>query len=370
MNRIALIVAVVAAVIVIVRTVGIRRRHHRDVGRFSDAQIAEAGARLGLVPVAQVDGERATAPDPAAEHVTSALGAGNWESGAQYLEGAGTDWQERDRRSVLLAEEAVKDDAWLTAWRAARPRDPGAALVHARSLVYLAWEIRGSAQARSTTREQFDGFHRVLAQAKEAFGAAQDAAGDDPCPFVAELPLAMGLGYPHEAFAAIWAEIEKRDPYHLAAHRSALQYWCAKWRGSHEEAEAFGRAAAAKGAPGQLLSTIVLDAYFEYEIAHDDLNPGEYYRRPEIVAATDAALADVAAAHAANPHDPAVAPARHLLGSFLYWQNRYEEALAQFRLADGYAGTTPWSYYGDPATRYVKVRDYCAAQVARAGTGS
>ncbi|NEB74059.1 hypothetical protein G3I40_02210 [Streptomyces sp. SID14478] len=342
-----------------------RGKNPNRLGSFDDRQLAAAAAQFGLVPVEQIDSDEAMAPDAAAEQVKAAVRAGTWQEAARYLADAGRDWQERDRRSSLLAEEAVKDDGWLLAWRTARREDPDAALVHARSLVYLAWEIRGNAQAQGTTREQFDGFHRVLGQAREAFGAAQAVAGDDPCPFVAEMPLAMGLGYPHEAFEKIWAEVEKRDPHHLAAHHAALQYWCAKWRGSHEEAEAFGRAAAAKSTPGDLLSTVVLTAYFEYEISHQDLNPGEYYRGPHIVAATDAALADVAAAHEKNPHDRRLPPARHMLGHFLYSQNRYAEALTQFRHSDGYAGTPPWSYYGNPAKRYAKVRDYCAAQVAR-----
>ncbi|MEV1023042.1 hypothetical protein [Streptomyces sp. NPDC050264] len=334
------------------------------VGSFSDKQLASAARQFGLVPTEEIDGEAAMAPDPRFERVKSAVRAGNWQAGAAYLEDAGRDWAERNRRSNALAAEAVTDDGWLLAWRTARRDDPGAALVNARSLVDLAWEVRGGGLAGATTREQFAGFHGVLAQAREAFAAARALAGDDPCPFIAELPLAMGLGYDHEAFEAIWAEVEQRDPYHVGAHHSALQYWCAKWRGSHEAAEEFGRAAAAKGAPGQLLSTIVLDAYFEYEITDETLNPGTYYQQPHIVAATDATLADVAAAHAKDPHDRHIPPARHMLGHFLYWQNRYEEALEQFRAVDGYAGTTPWSYYGDPAERYARVRNYCAAQVA------
>ncbi|MEV3861070.1 hypothetical protein AB0J38_43025 [Streptomyces sp. NPDC050095] len=342
------------------------------VGSFSDKQLAAAARQFALTPVEEISADEAMAPDPLSEQAKSAVRAGNWQAGAAYLADAGRDWAERNRRANALAAEAVEDDAWLLAWRTARRDDPGAALVNARSLVDLAWTIRGGGLAGATTREQFDGFHRILAQAREAFDAAQALAGDDPCPFIAELPLAMGLGDPHERFEAIWAEVDKRDPHHVAAHRTALQYWCAKWRGSHEAAEAFGRAAAAKGRPGQLLSTVVLDAYFEYEITDETLNPGTYYQQPHIVAATDAALTDVAAAHAANPHDRLLPPARHMLGYFLYWQNRYEEALEQFRAVDGYAGTTPWSYYGDTAERYAKVRDYCAAQVValRAGAGS
>jgi hypothetical protein len=335
--------------------------------------LEKAAAELGFLPGEQLDTDRAYAPDPQITAVKDAVKAGNWQAAAEFLAGAGQDWQERDRRSSVLARAAVDDDSWLLAWRADRPEDdPDVALVLAESLIYLAWEIRGSARAKHTTEEQFAGFHRVLAQAREACARAQALAGDDPCPFIVELPLAMGLGYPNDRFEEIWAEIVKRDPHHLAAHTAALQYWCAKWRGSHELAESFARDAAAKGTPGQLLSLLPLQAYFEYEIAHDDLDQDEYYKRPEIVAAVDAALVDVAAAAAANPDDWRTAQVRHLLASLLFWQDRYEAAVEQFRLVDGYIDAVPWSYRGGRDAKiksYLRERDYSAAQVLKARGG-
>lgn len=335
--------------------------------------LEKAAAQLGFLPGEQLDTDRAYPPDPEITAVKEAVRAGDWKAGARFLAEAGRDWQERDRRSSVLADEAVKDDSWLLAWKAERPGDdPDVALVYAESLIYLAWEVRGSATARHTTQEQFAGFHRILAEARAAVAHAQALAGDDPCPFIVELPLAKGLGYPHEKFEEIWAEIVKRDPYHLAAHTSALQYWCKKWRGSHELAESFARSAAEKGAPGQLLSLLPLEAYFEYEIQHDDLEQDEFYKRPEIVAAVDAALVDVAAAAAANPDDWRLAQVRHLLASLLFWQDRYEAAVEQFRLVDGYIDAVPWAYRGGREAMikaYVRQRDYSAAQVVKARGG-
>lgn len=334
--------------------------------------MTKAAARLGLVPAEQLDTEHGLAPDPRFTAVREAVRAGDWEAGARFLAEAGRDWQERDRRSAVLGAEAVKNDAWLLAWKTERPEDPGAALVHARSLVYLAWEIRGSAYAKHTTQEQFAGFHRVLGQAQQACAQAQSLGGDDPCPFIVELPLARGLGYTHERFEEVWAEVVRRDPHHLAAHSAALQYWCAKWHGSHELAESFARSAAEKGAPGQLLSLLPLEAYHEYEIAHGDLERDEFYRRPVIVAAVDAALVDVAAAAAANPDDWRIPQVRHLLASLLFWQERYEAAIEQFRLIDGYIDAMPWYYVGDRnrmIKAYVRQRDYTAAQMLKARGG-
>ncbi|AZQ37036.1 hypothetical protein EJ357_29295 [Streptomyces cyaneochromogenes] len=341
-------------------------------GSIRNRDLPKAAAELGFLPGEQLDTDRAYPPDPRITAVREAVQAGNWQAAAEFLAGAGRDWQERDRRSSVLATEAVKDDSWLLAWRKERPEDADVALVLAESLIYLAWEVRGSSTARHTTQEQFAGFHRILDQAREAVAAAQALAGDDPCPFIVEIPLAKGLGYPHERFEEIWAEIVKRDPHHLAAHTSALQYWCKKWRGSYELAESFARSAAQKGTPGQLLSVLPLEAYFEYEIAHDDLEQDEFYKRPEIVAAVDAALVDVAAAAAANPDDWRIPPVRHLLASLLYWQDRYEAAVEQFRLVDGYIDTVPWAYRGSREgmiKAYVQQRDFSAAQVVKARRG-
>ncbi|MFI8764732.1 hypothetical protein ACIGN6_07405 [Streptomyces sp. NPDC053792] len=328
---------------------------------------AEAAARLGLLPADRLDTEEINPPSPEDAAVTEALRAGDWAAGAAYVEEAGRDWYERDRRISLVAEAAVEDDAWLLAWRRERPEDPAAAAVHASSLVYLAWEIRGSKQARHTTQEQFASFHRVLEEAREAFARAQELAGDDPTPFIDELPLAMGLGYPHEAFEAIWTEIEKRDPHHYSAYVSGVQYWCRKWCGSHEQALAFARRGADGARPGDMLTMFPLEAYFEQESYESGIEPQEFYNRPEVVAATDAALADLAAAEQLlDARDPRIVRTRHLVTWMLYWQDRYEEALAQFLLVDGFIGTRPWNYAGDPKARYTKVRDYTAAQVLKA----
>jgi hypothetical protein len=348
------------------------RKHTKGPGGVRTGDLPKAAAKLGFLPADRLDTDHVRAPDPRVTAVREAVRAGNWQAGADWLAEAGRDWEERDRRADVLASEAVQDDSWLLAWRTARPEDPGAALVHAESLIDLAWEIRGGGYAQYTTGEQFAGFHRVLEQAAEACAHAQSLAGDDPCPFIAELPLAMGQGYPHDRFEKLWAQIVERDPHHLAAHSAALQYWCAKWCGSHQLAEAFARSAAEKGQPGRLLTMLPLRAYFEYEIAHDDLNRDEFYKRPEVVEAVDAALVDVAAAAAANPDDRRLPQVRHLLASLLFWQDRHEAAVEQFRLVDGYINAVPWSYRGSREgmiKAYTGERDYSAAQVLKSRGG-
>ncbi|MFJ3582860.1 hypothetical protein ACIPPS_11630 [Streptomyces sp. NPDC090127] len=340
---------------------------HGSAGRVSNGDVAKAAAKLGLVPADRLDVEMIAPETPERKAVRAAVAAGDWKAAAAFAEEAGRDWHQRTRRITLLADLAVKDDDWLRAWLREQPQDPAANAVNASALVYVAWEIRGNLRAKATSSEQFDGFHRVLAQARAAFAKAQELAGDDPSPFIGELPLAMGLGLPHEYVEELWAEIEKRDPYHLTAHTNALQYWCAKWRGSHEAMHEFARRAAARGGEGRLLTLLPLEAYFEEETHESDIDPQSFYSRPEVVAATDAALADVAAATALmDPRDGRILMVRHMLAWMLFWQDRYEEALEQYREIDGYIGCAPWTYSSDPKDRYTNTRDYTAAQIVKA----
>ncbi|MBO1334722.1 hypothetical protein [Streptomyces sp. VRA16 Mangrove soil] len=314
--------------------------------------------RLGLVPYERVSGARTDVVTPEDQQVVRAVRDGDWEAAPRYLAEAGNDWQERDRRALLLGGT----DGHLAAWLAARPDDRDMALVRAHRLVTAAWQMRGAHAASHTSEGQFADFHRVLHRAREACHTAQRDAGHDPCPYIAELPVARGLGYSRKDLDALWTEIALRAPTHARAHHQALQYLCAKWHGSHKEAESFARAAAAAGHPGDLLSVLPLTACFERTLGLRPARRRSFYRRRDVVAATDSALVDVAAAQATDPHDPRLPQARHMLAYALHLQGRHDAALEQFRLVDGHAGSLPWSVYPDPAHEFVRARDRSAVR--------
>ncbi|MFH8347769.1 hypothetical protein [Streptomyces sp. NPDC018045] len=309
-----------------------------------------AAAGADLLPPERQDTER-SCPDPVADGVTAALSQGEWQAAAKAISAAGTDWERRSHLVGVAADRAAEDDTWLRAWEAERPDDPDAAVVRAAAQVTLAWEIRGGGWAEHTTSEQAAGFHRVLAEAGEAFVRAEALAlPDDPTPYVKRIPLYMGLNAPHEAMLELWSEVTARVPYHFEGHLNALQYWCAKWHGSAETARDFAGQAAAAAPRGSLLTALRLIAWYEH---HDDEAPSEAYGWPEVMGMTDDALRDVGAA---RPDDPRVASVRHLLAYFLTRQGRYEAALEQFREVDGYVNARPWRYYSDPAKIYCHFR--------------
>ncbi|GHE33815.1 hypothetical protein CP980_12765 [Streptomyces vinaceus] len=320
------------------------------------AREAAAVVALGFVAEEDLDTEQAQPAPPERTAAIAAVRSGDWEAGASYVEAAGSDWEERWQRVRALAEVAAEDDAWLLAWHAARPSDPTAALVDADTAVQVAWNVRGSQAGSRTTQEQFRLFHELLVKAQAAAHEAQRLADPaDPVPYMVEQPIAQGLGYPHDRYEKLWAEITGRDPRILTAHTTALQYWCQKWRGSHELALAFAHASAASGAPGELLSLLPLVAYVEQELHEQELTPETFFKEPGPRAAVDAALMDLAAA---DPADRRAVRLRHVLAWLLFWQDRDAEAVEQFRVIDGYIGALPWYYSGTPKGRYLYARNW------------
>ncbi len=327
------------------------------------AEQAAAVVALGFVAEADLDTEHAQPVPPERTAALAAVRSGDWEAGADWIEAAGQDWEERWSRVRTLAGSAAEDDAWLQAWKTARPGDPTAAVVDADTAVNVAWNVRGSQSGARTTQEQFRLFHDLLLTAQRAAHEAQKLADPaDPVPYMVEQNIAMGLGYPHEQYEELWAEITARAPKLLCAHTGCMQYWAAKWRGSHELALGFARTAAAGAEPGELLSLLPLIAYFENEARDKDLRAEEYYKEPEVVAAVDAALADLAAA---APDDRRAVSLRHMLAWMLFWQDRDAEAVEQFRHIDGYIGAIPWSYHSRPRQRYLYARDWAVRVTAQ-----
>ncbi|MFF5305510.1 hypothetical protein ACFY5F_39755 [Streptomyces sp. NPDC013161] len=335
-------------------------RAKRAEAQAKTKRVVIDAAAYGLAPANQLDTSFA-GPDPEADAVAESALAGDWRQAATYLAAAGRDWDLRWYRLGILTSAAAKDDAWLKAWRTEYPYDPAAALVHADALVTIAGEVRGDKLAKLTSAEQFEGFHRLLAEALPACQEAARMAPDDPSPWIAQISIALGLGWSHDDFRALWAEITARDPYHYRAHYSALQYWCAKWRGSHDSMFAFAEQAAASAPPGSLLPALRLDALFEYETRENDL---AVYERPYVKAAVDATLDAVAQMPPGHHRLPSI---RHMLAYTLFRTKRYAEGVEQFHAVGKYIGSVPWTYFNDPVKQFVYARTNTFVEWEKAG---
>ncbi|MYZ39146.1 MULTISPECIES: hypothetical protein [unclassified Streptomyces] len=279
----------------------------------------------------------------------------DWRAAAQLLAGTGMEGEVRWQRvqafagaaSLELQQRPGVGGAWLRAWRADSPKDAGGAAVHAEFLVQQAW--RSSAAGS-------DDFRIILEEARTVCGEAALLAPGDPVPYITELAVARGLGYPPERFDQLWAKVIDRAPAHMGAHLAALHYWCEKWHGSREEADHFATTSAARAPRGSLLAALPLFAVYEH-LPEVNLVQS-FYRSAVVSKAVEGALFAV---HAARSDDPMLAHVRHLLILFLVRQERWSEAMNQLVQVDGHVGALPWTLEGDPAAVYAVYRALAVA---------
>ncbi|RKN46961.1 hypothetical protein [Streptomyces hoynatensis] len=320
-------------------------------GPFGMGPEALAAASTGLVPVDQLD-VRLPGPDPQlVAALTEAQRDQNWRPAGQLLaltDDAELRWQRVQSLAGAAAMELARhratrtgtDAGWLRRWRTEEPKDAGGAQVYAQFLVWQAMADPGSAEHRI-----------ILEEARTVCGEATGLAPRDPVPFITELIIARGLGYPRAEFEALWGKVRERDPQHMGAHLAALAYWSEKWHGSRAEADAFATAAAATAPEGSLLPALPLFSVYEH-LPEITLSPG-VYTGAVVSDAIEAAQYAVNTARNGHPVEPHV---RHLLLCFLVRAQRYPEAAEQVRVVDGYVGAIPWVDGENPAGAYAEYR--------------
>ncbi|MFE5855801.1 MULTISPECIES: hypothetical protein [unclassified Streptomyces] len=279
----------------------------------------------------------------------------DWRAAAQLLSGTPKDGEVRWQRvqafagaaSLELQERPGVGGAWLRAWRSESPKDAGGAQVHAEFLVQQAW--RSSAVGS-------DDFRIILEEARTVCGEAALLGPGDPVPYIVELAVARGLGYPHDQFDQLWAKVIDRAPEHMGAHLAALRYWSEKWHGSRQEADHFATTAAARAPRGSLLASLPLFAVHEH--MPDLVMVQGFYQTAVVSKAMEGALYAV---HSARADDPMLAHVRHLLIQFLVRSERWAEAMHQLVRVDGHVGAVPWTESSDPAAEYTVYRNLAVA---------
>ncbi|WP_371654390.1 MULTISPECIES: hypothetical protein [unclassified Streptomyces] len=278
-----------------------------------------------------------------------------WRAAAQLLAGTPKEGEVRWQRvqafagaaSLELSQRPGVGGAWLRKWRSEAPKDAGAAQVHAEFLVQQAWRSSSAGQ---------DDFRIILEEARAVCTEAALLAPGDPVPYIIELAVARGLGYPHPEFEQLWAKVIDRAPNHMGAHLSALHYWCEKWHGSRTLADEFATSAAARAPHGSLLAALPLFAVYEH--MPDIVLVTDFHRTMVVSRALEGALHAV---HSARPDDPVLAHVRHLLAFFLVRAERWSESMDQFVHLDGFVGALPWTLSQDPAAEYAIYRALAVA---------
>ncbi|MGW7313234.1 hypothetical protein [Streptomyces sp. NPDC054865] len=313
-------------------------------------------ADYGFVREEQLD-IRVPGPD---QDLMDALGnvqrSGHWQAASALLAGTPKEGEQRWQRvqsfggaaALELVREPGAGARWLKAWRLEAEKDAGGAQVHAELLVQQAWRHSGGVGSTD---------HRIiLEEARDACRRATLLAPGDPIPYITELAVARALGYTEADFDVLWARIIDVAPQHMGAHLAALHYWCEKWHGSREKADAFAHAAAARAPQGSLLAALPLFAVYEHL---PEVNLVQTFYRSAVV--TRAVEGAMYAVRTARQDDPMLAHVRHLLLVFLVNMERWAEAMEQVRHVDGYVGALPWSTAPDPAATYAVYRALAVA---------
>ncbi|MFF3320161.1 hypothetical protein ACFYV5_32335 [Streptomyces sp. NPDC003035] len=316
-------------------------------------------AEYGLVPREELDPRR-SGPPPAPyrlkemQAVADAAWEGQWEVAEAYVEAAGKDWDERWSRIELLQQVACEDDAWLDAWRAARPGNCDAATLHAGLMVHRAWEIRGAEYADKVPLDRMNRFRAMLPAAIMEARQAALLDPENPGPWVVMVTAARGAQYDHDEFQPLWDGLVARAPYHYAGHWQGLQYRCAKWFGSDTLMTRFAEQAVRKAPPGSPLAGMHLHALDELvkRSGPSALPTGRAARK--LLEEVAASLAWVA------PDNERLPALRHLLAHHMMRVKMYAAALEQFRLIGPWCGAEPWREDGNPVVAFEIARGTAA----------
>jgi hypothetical protein len=327
--------------------------------------------KYGLVKAADLDAEL-PGPNPVRDRGLALAAEGDWRAVAELVGTLSLASEQRLSLVGSLAAAAVKDDAWLSAWLAADPRSTAAMAVQINMMTLLAWEVRTSKQPQHVSREQWDGFFRILRQIPPVFERALATDPTDPAPPVAMLTAARGLQWPNDEYRELWARVWELAPHSATAIFRGFGYWQARWFGSKELCTAFVEDALSGTPLGSTATLSRLELMWAELAPDDDPERAEYFKGSEVTRAIDVSLADAAAA---DPDHPRLPHLRHWLAFMLRLNGRNEAALEQFRLIGGYCGAGPWNYYNDPKKTFVefRVRTVLAAErevAARAAEGT
>ena len=130
-------------------------------------------------------------------------------------------------------------------------------------LVVKAWNARGLARARQTSKSRFRSFHQLLRQAEQVLSDVTAADPGNIAAWTARLRTARGLQMGIAEATRRYEQAAKARPHPLDAQLSHLQQLCPKWGGSPEHMHRFARQCAESSPPGSLNAVAVAEAHLE-----------------------------------------------------------------------------------------------------------
>jgi hypothetical protein len=263
----------------------------------------------------------------------------------QLLRDAGTDWDRRGHRVVVLAGAAP---ALARRWRAKHPHSADALVLHAWADVLtgrLTGRLDDAAATADTCRR------------------AAEAAPADPTPWVALLAALCLERRTSAALTPVWQEIAARDPWNREAYLTIFVHLSPDGQGSQAARREFlddvVTVMPPHAPPACLPLAAAVDQYHR-ELDGSGMSilvAARYWEQPQHTALLDRTaeqwLRPGHLRHAARVAD------LNLLAYALARAGRTEEAARAFLATENLVCPWPWQYEGDPVERFTHWRGRC-----------
>lgn len=291
--------------------------------------------------------------DPDARQLRAALEARDWKAARDYLDTVDDPDDRAFYISICADVPGVQD--WIEEWIAADPDATLPLLVRGAHAVYWAWEARGTARAKDTSREQFRGFAQRLKLAEDCLDEVVERNPDDSTAWAFLVISARGRGVDRAEAQRRFDGVVRCHPGHLRAHQGMLQYLCQKWYGSNEEMFAFARKAAESASPGSPLAVLIAEAHVERWLSEsDDKASAAYFKQPDVVRELNAA-ADRSVRHPGYRPRPGAVQLRNSFAFAFALAGDGQSAMEQFELIGDEVTEFPWCYLNTDPTKSFRI---------------
>lgn len=171
----------------------------------------------------------------------SRTSSGLWKIGLLH-DGLDDDVLRQERDANYWTGILAKVQKWIDAF----PRSPTPRILYAKLLITQAWAIRGGGWARDVREEDWEPFHRLIAQAR-AYLLANKAIGEaDPQWYETMIELARVDGSTPDEVDALVYNATSEYPDYYPNYFATIMYLQPRWHGDLAEIDAFANRAVQK----------------------------------------------------------------------------------------------------------------------------
>lgn len=186
-------------------------------------------------------------------------------------------------------EERTKDKGsfcpLLDDWVEAEPNSADCRILRAQVGTSWAWHARSSALAGMVQKEQWALFHARLEAASSELKEAHRLAPQDALVYSNAVPIAKGLKSREPDILQVEACLHQlqnlaNEPHLFRFHGGALEYFCAKWHGSHRQMFDYARSITSGLPAGHPLWALIPMAHYERNLIERRRN---YWRQAGVI---------------------------------------------------------------------------------------